>query len=142
MRRRQFLTPIAVVFFTLAFGTTPVIAGDLDARLNKVSEMFFIVKEEGTLDQASNMVFETAPEANREELRQVLDGHLDRNTLYAEWGRIAADIFTIEEMDALISFYSSPVGRSILEKRLEMNRRMATSLAETVTKSIEKAQKE
>ncbi len=84
MRRRQFLPPIAVMFFTLALGITPVIAGDLEARLNKASEMFFIVEEEGTLDQALNMVFETAPEANREKLRQLLDGHLDRNALYAE----------------------------------------------------------
>ncbi len=139
--RRQLRSSLTAILFTLAFGITPANASDLNARLDKASEMILILEKEGTLDQALTMVFASAPEANREELRQVLDGYLDREALYAEWSRIAADIFTIEEIDALISFYSTPVGRSILKKRLQMNQRVAVSLMEMVTKSIEKAQK-
>ena len=141
MMRQQLRSSLTAIWFTLAFGITPANAGDMNARLDKASEMILIIEKEGTLDQALNMVFMSAPEANRAELRQLIDGYLDRKALYAEWGRIAADIFTIEEMDALISFYSTPVGRSILEKRLQMNQRVAVSLMEMVTKSIEKAQK-
>ncbi len=140
--RRQLRSSLTAILFTLAFGITPTNAGDMNARLDKASEMIFIVEKEGTLDQALNLVFKSAPEANREELRQLLDGYLDRKALYAEWGRIVADIFTIEEMDALISFYSTPVGRSILKKRPRMNQRVAASLVEMITKSIEKARKE
>ena len=125
--RRQLRSSLTAIWFTLAFGITPANAGDMNVRLDKASEMILIIEKEGTLDQALNMVFMSAPEANRAELRQLIDGYLDRKALYAEWGRIAADIFTVEEMDALISFYSTPVGRSILKKRLQMNQKTRMS---------------
>ncbi len=138
---RRFGISLTVILFTFAFGITPANAEDKNARIDKANEMIRIVKQEGILDRSLEMVLEGTPKAQRDGLRQILDEHIDRKILYAEWGRIAADIFTIEEMDALISFYSTSVGRSILGKRLLLNKRIAVSLLEIVTKSIQKAQK-
>ena len=138
---RLFGISLAAILFTFAFGITPASAEDINARIDKANEMIFIVKQEGILERSLEMVLEGTPKAQRDELRQILDEHIDRKALYAEWAKTAADVYTIEEMDALISFYSTPVGRSILEKRLQLNQRIAVSLVEIVAKGIEKAQK-
>lgn len=54
-----------------------------------------------------------------------------------ELSKIAADIFTEEELEGLVAFYSSPVGRSLLEKspRLEGP---ATKAMEGLMPQIEK----
>ena len=87
---RLFGISLAAILFTFAFGITPASAEDINARIDKANEMIFIVKQEGILERSLEMVLEGTPKAQRDELRQILDEHIDRKALYAEWAKTAA----------------------------------------------------
>ncbi len=39
------------------------------------------------------------------------------DTMHDEYARLLADVYTVEELEGMISFYESPVGRSMIEKQ-------------------------
>lgn len=76
------------------------------------------------------------PEAMRRSLAEALAAEFERlrPAMVEAVAASAARHFTSEEVDALIAFYDSPVGRRVLAKTqlflLDVNRRMGPELAE------------
>jgi len=117
-------------------------ADDSAARRAKAEEMVDLVKREGLFRYTIDMMVTNAPEDQRSRLRELVTKHLDEKEVFSEFVDIAADTFTTEEMEALLQFYSTPVGRSVLVKRQTANARFAEALVRIVRQSVAEAAKE
>jgi hypothetical protein len=134
---------LSIVFsLCIFFSANLAHADDTDARRAKAREMVELVKKEGLFRYTIDMMVTNAPEAQRDRLRELVTVHLDEKEVFAEFVDIASDTFTVDEMEALLEFYSTPVGQSILVKRQTANARFAAALVRIVQQSIAEAAKE
>ena len=133
-----FLVPLIVSF---AITGISIGAEDADIRLKKAKEMAFIVKEQRVLDQSIRSFLEKMPENQRQQIKELLDKHLDQDAILSEIVKISAETFTIQEMDALINFYSTPLGHSILKKRQIANQKISEAITKNILESVKRSQK-
>ena len=133
-----FLIPLIVSF---AIAGISIGAEDADIRLKKAKEMAFIVKEQRVLDQSIRLFLEKMLENQRQQIKELLDKHLDQDAILSEIVKISAETFTIQEMDALINFYSTPLGHSILIKRQIANQKISEAITKNIHESVKRSQK-
>jgi hypothetical protein len=131
-----------VLSLCIFFSANLAHADDTDARRAKAREMIELVKKEGLFRYTIEMMLTNAPEAQRDRLRELVTIHLDEEEAFAEFLDIASDTYTVEEMEALLEFYSTPIGRSILVKRQTANARFAEALVRIMQQSVAEAAKE
>ena len=129
---------IAICITLFMFSSTPVIAGDLELRRKMAMEIVQIAKDENILDYTIDTILSNLETVQQTKMKKLLAKHLDGEEFYSRWIDIFADVFSEEELSALVGFYSTPIGRSIARNRMRANARVASTLSEMVRASIEK----
>jgi len=134
--RASILIITCIALFT--FASMPAMADDLEIRRKMAMEIVEIAREEKILDYSIDTMLSHLPPVQRKKMDALLEKHLDGEEFYSRWIEIFVEVFNEEELSALVSFYSTPVGRSIARNRLRANARVASTLSQMVRESIEK----
>ena len=135
MRLFLFRFPIWVLALFM-FPARTMGADDMAQRLEKANEMAFIIEEQGILDQGLKVYLQSVQDSQREDLRNVLDIHFDSDDIINRLIPIIAEIYTTQEMSAMIDFYSTPTGRSVLQKRSLATQKMSEAISQSILDSI------
>ena len=123
---------IAICITVFMFSSTKVIAGDLELRRKMAMEIVQIAKDENILDYTIDTILSNLETVQQTKMKKLLKKHLDGEEFYSRWIDIFADVFSEEELSALVGFYSTPIGRSIARNRMRANARVASTLSEMV----------
>jgi len=112
-------------------------AGDLQARQYVAKELVEILKKGGVYDAIMDNAIKITPEVARENIRILLKEKLDNKLLIQEWEKIIVDIYNLKEKKAMLSFYQTETGMSILLKRPVVNVKMNQAFKKILQKSLQ-----
>ena len=104
-------------------------------RLQLAEKMHEIWPIRVRMERALDSVAENFPEERRTEIRATMRRSIQWSVLEDESVKAMAEIFTEEELQAMIDFYGSEVGRSISAKTGDYE----AALRPVITKMIDKA---
>ena len=133
------MTSITRLFAVMAIclaGLLALPAAAQDTKLEKAREVFRVMQAETLIDQIFDVAFsqmggmlsqrhpDMPPEAMaiveeevQASLKEAMPALLDQMAI------VYGEVFTAEELDAMLAFYSSPVGQSLLSKTPEVTAR-------------------
>jgi len=106
-------------FLLLAFVPLTALAQDVpDAarRLELAGEMHKIWPVRPKVESALESVVEGVDEGKRAAFKAALRKAMDYQTIERESIKAMADVFSAEELEAMVAFYGSPAGRSVSAK--------------------------
>ena len=132
----------ALLIVSFAIAEISIGAEEADMRLKKAKELAFIAKEQRVLDLRIRSFLKGLPENQRQQVKELLDKHLDQDAILSEMVKIAATTFTVQEMDALIEFYSTPLGHSIIKKRQIASQKMSEAIKKSILESVKRSKNE
>ncbi|MCB1530604.1 MAG: DUF2059 domain-containing protein [Rhodospirillales bacterium] len=97
----------------------PVLDPDFEQRLNLAEKMHDIWPIRPRVEDALDMTAESLPEAERAEFKAHMRKVIKYDQLEEESIEAMARIYTVEELQAMLDFYSSKEGRSVSAKTSE-----------------------
>ncbi len=118
------------ILLIVALLFSPLVKADpTPEHLNKVEELFAVMDLKNQLnsgfDAMTPMIDELSKnlklnEAESKEFREIyrewFEKDIDREQIIKDISKLYADTFTIDDLDQLISFYETPIGKKALEK--------------------------
>ncbi|TAJ56095.1 DUF2059 domain-containing protein [Brevundimonas sp.] len=131
---------LAAVWLGLA---APAAAQDAagDARRLALAEQYLEVTQGETLEKSINAYFDEAfaksemPDDQRDWLTRNMSVAFEQamQATFADLTDDVAELFSEEELEAMIAFYDTPLGRSITEKNFEFGVRLETVMTPHLT---------
>lgn len=105
-----------------------------------------------SMEMARNMAREQMAEAPAEEIDKAME-HMDRvyakvqdsfswKNIRSTFVEIYADVFTADEIQAMIDFYTTPIGKKFIEKQPELTTRTMQSMQGLMKNMMEDVQSE
>ncbi len=134
---RYFL--LLITTFLLAAPAASVSAqdsGDLEKRIELATEMHEIRPAREQIDAAIEHVSSTLPIGRKEKFTLSIKEALDYEVLRRHSIESMAKVFTAEELEAMVEFYSRPEVKRISEKMEEYNRLIEPKIFEMLDKAV------
>jgi len=115
-------------FLSLLFTVNiPVFAddnADLAKRISIAKDYSKISPIKDNINQAIDNLVVQLPKENRTLFRSILNRTMDSDRLESASNMALVDLFTTDELEAMIAFYSSPEGKEIQKKLPQYSKRM------------------
>ncbi len=114
----------AIVTMMLLFGARSLIGQEAhvaledtpENRAKAASDYLKVASIEDLLNDVTEKVALQLPAPNRELFKSLMTKHIDKAALREATQRALTKYFTVDELQAMTSFYSTPQGKSILKK--------------------------
>lgn len=119
----------------LAFPVAAQEAGDAAKRLELAGKMHDIWPIRTRMESAIDSVSESFPEEKRAQIKAAMRKSIKYDELEEESTKAMADIFTVDELNAMIAFYGSEAGRSVSAKTGDYEK----AITPVLTKMLDKA---
>lgn len=107
-------------------------AGDEDQRLDLSRKMHEIQPARTQVMRAIDQVSQQLPPVDRDAFRNAMMSAIDDKKLEDMSIRAMADIFTVAELERMLSYFSSPEARSISEKMSVYNGRLQPEIMKMI----------
>lgn len=107
-------------------------ATDEEQRLDLSRKMHEIQPARTQVMRAIDQVSQQLPPADRDAFRNAMMGAIDDKKLEDTSIRAMAEIFTVAELERMLSYFSSPEARSISEKMSVYNGRMQPEIMKMI----------
>ncbi len=114
---RRLLLPILLL---AAFATVPVpswATTSIEARRDLAGQFLDVLFEERYLGRVLNVAFDGLPVVGGKNFAGDVEGEIDEDRLHEALKNILVENYSSDELTAMVDFYGSPTGRSILSKR-------------------------
>ena len=117
--------------------------GDREARLSLADEMLKLNpprdQVRAAIEGYVKLKLSIAPEATKEKFRSAMSAILNYKALEEISREAYADIFTREELEAMVEYYSKPAAKSAGEKMGELNGRIAPEIVKMLDQALMRA---
>jgi hypothetical protein len=114
---RRLLLPILLL---AAFATVPVpswATTSIEVRRDLAGQFLDVLFEERYLGRVLNVAFDGLPVVGGKNFAGDVEGEIDEDRLHEALKNILVENYSSDELTAMVDFYGSPTGRSILSKR-------------------------
>ncbi len=114
---RRLLLPI---LFPTAFAAAPATSlatTSIEIRRELAGQFLEILFEERYLGRLLNVAFDGLPVVGGKDFASEVEGEIDKDQVHEALKNILVENYSSDELRAMVDFYGSPTGRSILSKR-------------------------
>jgi hypothetical protein len=133
---RWLLLPI---FFLTAFAAAPatsVATTPIEVRRDLAGQFLEVLFEERYLGRLLKVAFDGLPVVGGKNFAGEVEGEIDDDRLYEALKIILIENYSSDELMAMVEFYGSPTGRSILAKRPRFLKQVNEIVQVELTKAI------
>ena len=116
-RSRRLLLPIFLLAACAAVPTAISAAASIETRRDLADRFSEVLFEEGYLGRVLNVAFDGLPVVGGKNFAGDVEGEIDEARIHEALKRILVENYSSDELMAMVDFYGSPTGRSILSKR-------------------------
>jgi len=110
---------------------SPEIREKLSREIMEVTKSGDQIKS--AMDQSSAMMMNEMPSELRDRMQTVLEKFYSWDKLETKFAKIYADVFTAKELQDIITFYKSEVGRNFINKQPDLMAKTLTMIQEINT---------
>ena len=116
-RSRRLLLPIFLLAACAAVPTAISAAASIETRRDLADRFLEVLFEERYLGRVLNVAFDGLPVVGGKNFAGDVEGEIDEARIHEALKRILVENYSSDELMAMVDFYGSPTGRSILSKR-------------------------
>lgn len=117
------------VFFALMFAGMAQFASAQDATLkNDVMKVIQASGADSQMKMAKEQILKMIPQAKQAEFLKEFDATLP--VLYDKMAKVYLEVYTKEDIKAMLAYYESPVGKKIASKSTEITEKSLTAAME------------
>lgn len=126
--------------FMIGFVTFPIMAeepSDLAKKLELAKQYSAIISVKEEVEKTIDDLIIQVPADKRVILKSALERNIKVEQLQSVSEMALADVFTVKELAALVSFYATPEGKAIKEKMPNYQSRLEPILAQMIRDAVE-----
>jgi hypothetical protein len=128
------------IFALPVYAQDAVTPEELSARLDVARQYSEIVSMEDEVKKSIDNIVIQVPKDDRVLYRSILNRNMNIDRLNTTSELALAEIFTKEELEAMVAFYGTPEGKAIRDKMPEYQERLKPLFEEMLRDSIESFQ--
>ncbi|MCZ6607967.1 MAG: DUF2059 domain-containing protein [Alphaproteobacteria bacterium] len=114
---RRLLLPILFLAVFAAAPATSSATTSIEIRRELADRFLEILFEERYLGRLLNVAFDGLPVVGGKDFASEVEGEIDKDQVHEALKNILVENYSSDELRAMVDFYGSPTGRSILSKR-------------------------
>ena len=114
---RRLLLPILFLTAFAAAPATSLATTSIEIRRELAGQFLEILFEERYLGRLLNVAFDGLPVVGGKDFASEVEGEIDKDQVHEALKNILVENYSSDELRAMVDFYGSPTGRSILSKR-------------------------
>ena len=111
---------LLTILFLTAFAAAPATSlatTSIEIRRELADRFLEILFEERYLGRLLNVAFDGLPVVGGKDFASEVEGEIDKDQVHEALKNILVENYSSDELRAMVDFYGSPTGRSILSKR-------------------------